>query len=381
MKNYLLRIVIVLNALMMTVTAQGVLKEKNFQQTLNVLRAELEQNYLKQKVIMAMYEQRAQAQHDQLILTMQKCNQISLILYSQKEGFTFDMAYACQQATDIYKNTNMSTVPYDKARQMMRSEIERYDMLITSLEELPPSLKMQALKKQKKSLRRNRKLDEDTTRINMMLERLDSIALANGEDPFVLNESEEESRNECIIYAKALRNNLARLMNKMDKDVKHYEKISQKVEELNNYALKKYESLRQNIFNNRGDNYIQLLMKLPMSISYYNKEIKDKYSAFGGHKKTKQGFIQDNSSQWRGKIIPLTSLFIFVYVFISSVLSYVIIRWLLPNKIRSRESFKKKEPVLLVACGFIIFMISVSIIKSFLFNNFLIMSVGLLLEF
>ena len=52
MKNYLLRIAIVLGALMMTVTAQGVLKEKNFQQTLNVLRAELEQNYLKQKVIM-----------------------------------------------------------------------------------------------------------------------------------------------------------------------------------------------------------------------------------------------------------------------------------------------------------------------------------------
>ena len=41
MKNYLLRIAIVLGALMMTVTAQGVLKEKNFQQTLNVLRAEL----------------------------------------------------------------------------------------------------------------------------------------------------------------------------------------------------------------------------------------------------------------------------------------------------------------------------------------------------
>ena len=59
---------------MIATSAQGVLKEKNFQQTLNVLRAELEQNYLKQKVIMAMYEQRAQAQHDQLILTMQKCN-------------------------------------------------------------------------------------------------------------------------------------------------------------------------------------------------------------------------------------------------------------------------------------------------------------------
>ena len=81
-------------------------------------------------------------------------------------------------------------------------------------------------------------------------------------------------------------------------------------------ALKKYETLRQNIFNNRGDNYLKVLMRLPKSFDYYNKEISEKYSAFAGPKKTKQGFIQDNKSQWRGKIIPLTSVFIFIYVFI-----------------------------------------------------------------
>ena len=381
MKKYILRLLVVISALLIATSAQGVLKEKNFQQTLNVLRAELEQNYLKQKVIMAMYEQRAQSQHDQLILTMQKCNQISLILYSQKEGFTFDMAYACQQATEIYRNTNHSNVPYDKARQMMRNEIERYDMLINTLEELPPSIKVQNLKEQAKKRRRSKKIDNDTTAINQMYARLDSIALANGEDPFVLNESEEESRKECLIYAKALRNNLARLMNKIDKDVKHYEHISTKVKELNDYALKKYEGLRQNIFKNRGDNYLQLLLKLPRTFSIYNKEVKEKYVSFGGPKKTKSGFIQDNRSQWRGKIIPLTSVFVLMYVLISSALSYVIIRWLLPKKVRTNSNFKKKEPVLLVACGFLIFMITVSIIKNFMYNNFLIMSVGLLLEF
>ena len=74
--------------------SHAVLKEKNFEQTLNVLRAELERSYLKQKAVLALYEQRTRDQHDQLVLTMQKCNQISLILYSQRDGFTFDMAYA-----------------------------------------------------------------------------------------------------------------------------------------------------------------------------------------------------------------------------------------------------------------------------------------------
>lgn len=381
MKRYLQRAFLAAAALMMAFSAQAVLKEKNFSQTLNVLRAELEQSYLKQKSFIAMYEQRAEEQHEELILTMQKYNQISLILYSQQEGFTFDMAYACQQATELYRSIHHTNVPHDKMQQQMQSEIERYDLLISTLEELPPSLKMQAINEEKQSLNKKRNQEADSLKIEKMMATLDSIAQAHGEDAFSLDEDEEINRNECLIYAKALRNNIARLKTQMDRDAKSYERVNSKVNELNEYAQKKYESLRNNIFNNRGENYFNILLKLPSAYSQYNKETIEKYKSFPDYQKGKDGHVYNNKSQWRGKIIPLTSFFVFIYVLISSLLSFVIIHWLLPKSIRSKENFKKKEPVLLVACGFLIFMISVSIIRTFLFNNFLIMAIGLLLEF
>lgn len=358
--------------------SHAVLKEKSFEQTLNVLRAELERGYLKQKTIIAIYEQRTKDQHDQLVLTMQKCNQISLILYSQKDGFTFDMAYACQQATDLYQSITQSNVPYEKIRLRMKNEVDRYDLLINSLEKLPPAINRKARK-----YRNRKEMAADTMRIARMQQRLDSLAEANGQEPFTLDADEQQARNECLIYAKALRNNMARLMNKIEKDNKHYERVTAKVEELNNYAQSKYEYLRRNIFNNRGDSYLKLLFKLPTVLYLIKNEIDDKYAAFKPTKAPtgKPDHHHDAHSQWRGFVIPLTLFFILFYVVVATILSQVIIRWLLPRRVREKEEFRKKQPVLLLACGFIIFMISIGIAQNFMYNNFLAMAVSLLMEF
>ena len=365
-------------ALLICPTSSAVLKEKSFEQTLNVLRAELERSYLKQKAVIAMYEQRTKDQHNQLVLTMQKCNQISLILYSQRDGFTFDMAYACQQATDMYQSTQLYNLPYEKIRLRMRGEVDRYDLLISSLEKLPPALK---IKPRKHGNSKN--LAVDTMRIAQIHHRLDSLAEANGQEPFTLDADEQLTRKECLIYAKALRNNMARLMNQIEKDNKHYERVSGKVEELNAYAQSKYDDLRRNIFSNRGDSYLKLMFKLPQVLYLIQNEIDDKYVAFRDKKAsaTKDGHSHDAKSQWRGMVLPLTLIFILFYVVVATVLSQVIIRWLLPRRIREKEEHRQKKPVLLLACGFIIFMISMGIVQNFIKNNFLIMAIGLLMEY
>lgn len=374
MKSLFYRIMAALMLMMSIAPAQAVLKEKNLEQTLNVLRAELEQNYKKQKVVMMLYEKRTQEQHDQLVLTMQKCNQISLILYSQREGFTFDMAYACQQATDMYNNTNISKLPYERIRKKMKDEVDRYDLLIQSLENLPPAI----------GRHMHRVQPSDTLRMHEMQRRLDSIAEAYGQDPFTLDADEQQARNECVVYAKALRNNMVRMMNKIERDTKHYQHVNKKVEELNAYAVSKYEYLRQNIFLNRGDSYLKLLANLPLVLYMVKNEISDKYVAFEdveGRSHNGKVHHHDSHSQWRGVVIPITSVFVLFYVVISSVLSYIVTRWLLPRRIREKDEYKKKQPILLLACGFIIFMISVGVARTFLTNNFLMMAVDLLLEF
>ena len=119
---------------------QAVLKEKDLAQTLRVLKGELERTYEEQKINILRYEQMNQTQHAQLIQFMQRSDQIALMLYSQKTDFTFDLAYACQEATEQYKKLRATNLPYDKIKRRITEEVIRYNGLIKSLEELPPAI-------------------------------------------------------------------------------------------------------------------------------------------------------------------------------------------------------------------------------------------------
>ena len=125
---------LMLLCLFTTFQAQAVLKEKDLPQTLGVLRAELERSYKEQKALMARFERRNGEQHANLIRMMQNSNQIALMLYSQNSDFTFDMAYACQAATEQYRSMKSRHMPYNKMKERIKSEIERYEALIKALQ-------------------------------------------------------------------------------------------------------------------------------------------------------------------------------------------------------------------------------------------------------
>ena len=130
--------ILVAIAVLTVFQAQAVLKEKDLPQTLGVLRAELAQAYNEQQAIMARFEKRNVEQHSRLVNLMQSSNQIALMLFSQNSDFTLDMAYACQAATEQYRKLKTYHAPYDKMKERINSEIERYDALIKTLENLPP---------------------------------------------------------------------------------------------------------------------------------------------------------------------------------------------------------------------------------------------------
>lgn len=84
---------------------------KDLAATLKVLRAELQSTYNEQKQHLARYNTLTQMQHKQMISLMQRSDQIGLMLYSQKQDFTFDMTYACHEATQLYNEFNKRSVP------------------------------------------------------------------------------------------------------------------------------------------------------------------------------------------------------------------------------------------------------------------------------
>lgn len=192
------RIVCLIMMLTLSVSAGAVLKEKNLKSTLSVLCAELETAFNEQRQNMARYNIYNQAQHKQMISLMQRSDQVALMLYSQKQDFTFDMTYACHEATEMYREFTQRSVPYKTIMTRMSSEIKRYDYLIETLQNIPPSLG-----------RKPAKDGKDASKQQKYVTGKDGKQMPL---PFMLDKVGQANRNACLIYAKTLRGNLVKML-------------------------------------------------------------------------------------------------------------------------------------------------------------------------
>ncbi|MBS7362585.1 MAG: mechanosensitive ion channel [Paludibacteraceae bacterium] len=150
-------------ALLITISAQAfaVLNEQNLDMTVSVLKAELEKTYTEETQMMERYDSINVKQHKEALKTIQESEKIALMLYSQKQDYIFDMAYACHEATTQYHNFKKKRMPFDISIKRLDNEIKRYTLLIESLESIAP---------------RKRKYNIDSLRIAKMKE--DSIKKA-----------------------------------------------------------------------------------------------------------------------------------------------------------------------------------------------------------
>ena len=317
--------ILVVIAVLTVFQAQAVLKEKDLPQTLGVLRAELAQAYNEQQAIMARFEKRNVEQHSRLVHLMQSSNQIALMLFSQNSDFTLDMAYACQAATEQYRKLKTYHAPYDKMKERINSEIERYDALIKTLENLPPRVLP------------NGELGGLPDSVREMLPKV--VLDTATKNLYILDKQGLEDREACLDYAIALRDNFIRMLENVELDQEYYERVTERMGKLNAFAMSRYEQIQNNIFKNGGGNYFQTIKRLRLYYMLAKKDLGDRYKPF------------ERKSEWRGPVIYSISVFMLFYIVVASLLSYVIMRWLLPRKWRARFKDQHKRPFITIACG------------------------------
>ena len=116
----------------MALPAGAVLKESNMQQTLGVLCEELSETHKEQKARAERFEQRNKQFQRSIGRDLELCNNIELMLYSQKEQNVFDLAYACGQATELYKRVSR-THSFKQFEQQQDEQIAQYEHLVQAL--------------------------------------------------------------------------------------------------------------------------------------------------------------------------------------------------------------------------------------------------------
>ena len=356
------RLACLLIMLCVSISAGAVLKEKNLNSTLSVLRAELETTFYEQRNNMARYKMYTEQQHKQMVALMQRSDQVALMLYSQKQDFTFDMTYACHEATEMYREFNKRSMPYNNIMKRMDAELTRYKYLIETLSMIPPSMKRMGQAKQGQQPPKY-------------------IMDKNGKQrklPFMLDGQGLHDRKACLDYATALARNLQNMRNNVEKDEQHYQRMSAKLKKMNDYAILRYNDIQHTIFVNGDQSYLEIVKNMPMQYRSAKADVNEKYDeekvkiANGGERKV--------YSQWRGPIVGGLSVFVLLYMLIAGMLSNVLVRWLVPKRYRT-EAFMKKKVCLILFVAMLIFAVSVMVARTFMYHNFFLMASKLLIEY
>ena len=222
---------------------------KNLNRTLRVLRNELNADYQQIDKNRERLTEDYEKQRQKMIDVMKQCDELSLMLYSQKQGFTFDVSYALQKVTEKYNEFNRDRGPFDHIVSNLNVEMERHARLIESLRRLPPELDTiigvpDSLLIHYDTLNplyfsvAHLELDEEVKAM------ADSLSVV----PFVLDEQGESDREQCIFYAGELLKMYAETKAVVVADSIHYYETFLRLKETYDYAHDYYQVLQNRIF-------------------------------------------------------------------------------------------------------------------------------------
>lgn len=304
--------------------SQAVLKEKDLNNTLSILRNELTQTHQEQKRMQIKFKNSSDKVKKNLFSILSKSNQNALMLYSQKLDYVFDLAYACHEATDQFRDFKENSLPFRSYVTKINGEVARYDSLVGSLQSMPT---------------------------------------------MTLSQKAKIDRNVCLTLAVSIRNNLLESKNMLQDYIKYYDMTEHRLKYLNDYANSRYSEIQNNIFKNVGENYFSILSNLGTQVNKTAETVNDKY-----HTSKKL------HSQWDSRMIVGLFLSIVFYGIISILLNLLAIRYLMPRKLRT-EQFLLKRPCIMMATSTVTFAIIIGIIRNAVNQNFIAMASNLLVEY
>ena len=364
-------------ALCVMVPAFAVLNEKDLSQTLSVLRYELRSAYRAMEERMSRMMGRGNRQHAQLVQMMQRSNELSLMLYSQKQDYTFDMTYALNEVSRQYDEFSSRKLPFDDLITRLDIDIDRYDRLIHTLKRLPPAqlmayrdstgelvyLERDAWRNRRDSLRRIR--GESATRRAM-----DTTGRTR---PFMLDSLGQQDRDSCLFYAENLLRASIMQKERLVRDSTHYAETAALLKSTYDYAQQRYKTVQNKIFIDGQTAYGTLLRSFPRYWQQAVTDARDKYSPDA---------LGDVTSQWRGPMVSAFSLFLLSYLLISIVVGIAVVAFL-TRKVRffKKERFRKHRFEMTLIVGVVIFAVSIMIASAASKQNFFAMASKLLVEF
>ncbi len=266
-------------ALVFSLPLAAVFNSSDLGITLHNLRLQLGQDYKKISRAQARMASEYEDQHKKMVDLIKECNELSLVLYSQKQNYTFDLTYALERVTDEYNDFNRDRKPYDRIVGSLDMEIERYARLLEALRRLPPERKEisgvvpDSLRYRNDSLEMHVLLAGTSLNMELAQEALEDTASA----PFILDAKGERDRDSCIFYASEMLKMCAERKAILVADSVHYQEAHLRLKESYDYARDRYKFLQNRIFVDGQTPWSQILRRPGRYWKRAVEDSRDKY--------------------------------------------------------------------------------------------------------
>ena len=236
--------------------SHAVLKEANLDTTLFMLRTELTSYHLDFEKQNEYAKQQQQQIIKELMTIMAQADQNSIMLYSQRNGYIFDLTYACHEATEQFDKFKSKAAPFRGLINKNNIEVARFDSLINYL-------------------------------YNM--------------NTMFMSKEAQLNRNVDLTLAVNIRRQLIERQQQLQDYIRAYDITERKLKSLNDYANQRYAEIQNSIFKNGGDNYLTILRHVSNHYREAKTSVAEKYRPAPGM-----------MSQWDVRIIfILFSIIIF----------------------------------------------------------------------
>ena len=328
------RFIVFFIAILMLVRPAFAEEMQTLPQRLQTLRYSLQRDYQQMEQTKEDISANYEAQHQEMVEIMKHCNELSLRLYSQKQEYTLDICFALEKVKNEYENFNINRMPYNRIVNNLDIEIERYNHLIESLQNIDQTLP-------------------------------------------ILDPADKLSRDTCVFFAKELLRLYAESRDIIVNDSIHYNETYSQLKESYDYASRYYKLLQNKIFVEGQTPWITILANPRIYWKKTVDDIKEKYTLF---------FMNDDENvdlydyYWEPSVLV---------VFISMMLGLLVASWLIVNllavslfrhvKILTNTAKVQKRQIILLVSMLLCLLLNGMIFNSYelvlkairLFNTFI----------
>ena len=320
--------------------ARAVFKEENLLMTLQVLLDELRGDYENVTRQNSSAERRIESQHQQLVKLVEQSNELSLMLYSQPQDYTFDLTYALHQATKQYNQFNDNRMPFDEIVTNMSVELERYSKLAQTLRNIPPVRLDPSSVPQAVTVMDSIDVSIDT------LAAMPSFAVKEG---FELDSTAVAVRDSCLALAERLVDHYFQRIRLIERDSQYYEETDLVLKEAYDYAQTRYDAVQKQVFFKGQTPYARILQR---PSRYFQRAVRDIRSKYG---RQTESF---SASGWKGPVVAgygvIMLLVMLLAIFLANLLVRFTVRWV---SYFQTEFFQQHRGMMTTMIGLLLFAV------------------------